>query len=196
MKKIILLIILSALSMSALMAQESTNSPDKEIRPALLVIDIQNEFVNWMDKEDIETRYEYINYAIALFRKHDLPVIRVYHTTPGQGPEEGTKAFEFVDAIAIKDSDPMVIKNHGNAFNSTDLEQILKEKNVNTLFLTGLSGTGCVLASYFGAKDLGYDAHMIKNTIISPDVQHTQVIEESQGALSVKALLMLLKYGL
>ncbi len=196
MKKMIL-ILFCVLAFSAYVsAQDNDATTDKEIRPALLVIDIQNEFVNWMDKEDIETRYEYINYAIALFRKYDLPVIRVYHTTPGEGPEEGTKAFEFVDAIAIKDSDPMVIKNHGNAFNSTDLEQILEEKNVNTLFLTGLSGTGCVLASYFGAKDLGYDAHMIKNTIISPDVQHTQVIEESQGALSVKALLMLLKYGL
>ncbi len=194
MKRIISFIILLAISVATLKSQESKGI--KELHPALLVVDIQNEFVNWMDKEDIETRYEYINYSIALFRKHDLPVIRVYHTTPGQGPEEGTEAFEFVDAIAVQDSDPMVIKNHGNAFNNTKLDQLLKEKKINMLFLTGLSGTGCVLASYFGAQDIGYEAHMIKNTIISPDVEHTRVIEESQGAMSVKALLLLLQYGL
>lgn len=36
---------------------------------------------------------------------------------------------------------------------NTDLDKILKEKDVNTLFLVGLSGTGCVLATYFGGID-------------------------------------------
>lgn len=194
MKKIILALSLF-LVFNVVSAQEEQEEA-KPLKPALLVLDIQKQFIPWMEQEALETKYAYINYAIGLFRKAELPVIRIYHTTPGQGPEEGTPEFEFVEDIQIKDTDTKVVKNHGNAFKKTDLDKILKEKEVNAIFIVGLSGTGCVLATYFGGIDHDYDTHLIKNAVISPKAEHTAVIEDSQDAMSISAVAMVLKYGL
>ncbi len=195
MKKIVLLCCLTVVTTFAAFTQEKNNE-DKPLKPALLELDVQNHFVNYMDQEFLDSRYAYINYAIKLFRDANVPVIRIYHTTPGQGPEEGTEAFEFVDKIKIKEEDPKFVKNHGNAFKETGLDKMLKEKEVNTVFVVGLSGTGCVLATYFGGKNLNYDTHLIKGCTISPKAKYTEVVEESQGALSLKAMSLLLKHAL
>ena len=194
MKKLLVFLSLSLLTIVSFSQKEETEA--KELKPALLVLDVQKSFINWMEQEHLDTRYAYINYAINLFRAKDLPVIRIYHTTPGQGPEEGTEEFEFVDKIQIKDSDPKVVKNYGNAFKKTDLDKVLKDKDVNTIFIVGLSGTGCVLATYFGGSDRDYATHLIKGAVISPKAEYTKVIEESQNALSVTAVSLLLEYGL
>ncbi len=41
-----------------------------------------------------------------------------------------------------------------SAFKHTGLNKILRERKCNILFLCGLSAVGCVLATYFGGKDL------------------------------------------
>ena len=47
-------------------------------KPALIVMDVQNAFMPYMDEEDIEGAVQMINATIALFREAGLPVIRVY----------------------------------------------------------------------------------------------------------------------
>lgn len=194
MKKLTLFLAL-ALIIGTLSAQEKKEEL-KEFKPALLVLDIQKQFIPWMEQDGLEMRYAYINYAIGLFRKAELPIIKIYHTTPGEGPKEGTPEFEFVDDIQIKEEDTKVVKNFGNAFKNTDLDKILKEKDVNTIFVVGLSGTGCVLATYFGGVDKDYSTHLIKGAIISPKAEHTEAVEESQGALSIKAVALLLEHAI
>ncbi|MCK9617506.1 MAG: isochorismatase family protein [Lentimicrobiaceae bacterium] len=164
----------------------------KEMKPALLVIDTQNEFLKYMCEEDKKAALEYINYAIMIFREKNLPVIRVYHTDPGFGPAPGTEAFEYPSSISIKDTDPKVIKNYGNAFKKTDLDKILKEKGINTVYLCGLSATACVLATYFGAKDNEYDAFMIKDALLSPDATHTKTIEQITETVSINTMYFML----
>lgn len=157
-----------------------------EIKPALLVIDIQNAYVPHMSAEDRDTVLENINKLIALFREHDLPVIRVYHTDPGKGPEPGTEPFEFPKTVAIKDSDERVIKNYPSAFKKTDLEKMLHEESCNAVFLCGLSATGCVLATYYGARDRDIISVMVEDAVLSPKVSYTRVIEEICATLTLK----------
>ena len=114
------------------------------MKPALLVIDVQN---RWLDmspglKASLEMRVEVINSAIALFREKGLPIIRVFHVEKGEGPMPGTEGFEFLSSIRTVESDIQVIKNYPNAFNRTDLADILAQKRVDSTVLCGLSATG------------------------------------------------------
>lgn len=167
-----------------------TSAADKAepMKPALLVIDIQNAYLEWMSQEDQAKVFEYINASIKIFRDAGLPVIRIYNTNPDYGPAEGTEAFEFPETVPVLPGDPMVIKNYPNGFKKTDLQKILKKQDVNTLFLCGLSATGCVLATYHGAMDLDYETFMIKNALLSPNVEYTKSIETIFEALPYSAL--------
>ncbi len=180
MKKQILTLTLALLTLS-IFAQ-------KEMKPALLVIDTQNDYLKYMCDEDKKTAMEYINYSIMIFREKNFPIIRVYNYNSGFGPAPGTDGFEFPSSIPVLDSDPKIIKNYGNAFKKTDLDKILKEKGINTVYLCGLSATACVLATYYGAMDNDYDVFMIKDALLSPDASHTQTIEQITETISVNTM--------
>jgi nicotinamidase-related amidase len=165
-------ILVAALCLTA----AATPAPAK-LRPALLVIDIQNAYLPRMDETNVKRALPMINYVIALFRDNGFPVIRVYHTDPKSGPAPDSEAFQFPKTTAIKPDDPMIVKNYPDAFKKTNLDGLLKEKNVNTLFLCGLSATGCVLATYHGALDLDYDVFMVKGALISADAVATGDVE-------------------
>jgi nicotinamidase-related amidase len=181
MKKVenIVLSILLCMSLflSASDAQDIKKT-DEAVKPALLVIDIQNEYLKYMSEEDKKFAMDYINGAIWKFHQNKFPVIRVYNTDLNSGPKPGTEPFEFPNSVIINEDDPKVIKHYPNAFNKTDLDKILKEKGCNTLFLCGLSATGCVLATYFGAIDGDYKVFMLKEAIISPNSSYTNMIKD------------------
>jgi nicotinamidase-related amidase len=191
MKKLLLIIVIIGLLNPFSWAGEK--KADEGVKPALLVIDIQNAFLPMMQPEGQKQGLWAMNELMKDFRRKGFPVIRIYHTSPGYGPKPGTKEFEFSEAVEIADSDIVIQKNHGNAFKKTDLQKKLKELGVNTLFLSGLSGTGCVLATYFGAYDLDYQVFLIKGTILSPKAAHTDLVEDICESVGYGALGLILR---
>ncbi|RJP69855.1 MAG: isochorismatase family protein [Ignavibacteriales bacterium] len=190
MKKLLILSLLLMVNVLTTQAQEAIK--DQEMKPALLVIDIQNSFLEYMSDEK-KLAMEMINAAIYTFRQMKLPIIRVYHTNPGWGPAPGTEAFEYPKSVAILDEDPKVIKNYPSAFIKTDLDKILKEKGCNTLFLCGLSATGCVLATYHGGLEREYKPFMIKEAIISNNAQYTNVIKDICASVDFDTMTFMLE---
>jgi len=191
MKKTILFILVTFLAVAAANAQEIEK---KELKAALLVIDVQNAYIDWMDQSDKDMAIEYIGAVIQLFEKYNLPIIRVYHQDKEWGPSEDSEEFKFVPEISFNKEYPMVIKHYGNAFNKTNLDVLLKEKEVNTVFLCGLSATGCVLSTQIGAYDHDYKPFMIENALLSPSSEHTDFIEEIMSSMKYETLKMMLEY--
>jgi nicotinamidase-related amidase len=144
--------------------------------PALLVIDIQNAYLPRMSEQDKKMGMEMINHLVNLFRAHQFPIIRVYHTDPKYGPKPGNEEFEYPKTVAIKDEDAKIIKNYPSAFKKTELDKVLKEKDVNTLFLCGLSSVGCVIATFHGAMDLDYNVWLVEDALIGPDAEKTKAV--------------------
>ena len=175
-------------------ASEPEESEKKEMKPALLVIDIQNRYLPMMAQDEKDLALRVINGAIWLFRQHNLPIIRVYDTDLQFGPNPDEEDFQFPSSIIIQDDDPMVIKNFPSAFKKTELETILQEKDVNTVFLCGLSAVGCVLATYYGAMDRDFDVFMIKNAIMSHNSEYTGVVKEITDAVTFKTLQFMLEH--
>jgi len=178
---------------TAVGAAAAEKAAPPRMSPVLVVMDVQNAYMPYMDERDIKTGLEMINYAIALFRDNGFPVIRVYHTDPDQGPSPGTEAFEFLKSVAVGDDDPKIVKNYPSAFKKTDLDALLRERGVNTVFLTGLSAVGCVMATYHGADDLDYKVFMVKHALISHDAGLTKGVYDICSNISYSALKLLLE---
>jgi nicotinamidase-related amidase len=168
-------------------------NPTQRMKPALLVIDIQNAYLPFMSEEDKGIGMYMINAAIELFHENGFPVLRVYHTDPKEGPPPGNEAFEFPETVKIKPGDPKIIKNYPSAFKKTDLEKWLREKEYNTVFLCGLSAVGCVLATYWGANDLDFNAFMIKDALISHNSTYTDFVEDICETVTFSALELMLE---
>jgi nicotinamidase-related amidase len=162
-------------------------------KPALLVIDIQNAYLPRMDEKDKKLGMEMINYYIELFRTKGFPVVRVYHTDPQGGPKPGSEEFEFPKTVAIQPDDPQIIKNYASAFKKTKLDKLLKAKGSNTLFLCGLSALGCVISTYYGARDLDYDVFMLEDALISHDAAMTKAVQEITLTIGYYPLKLLLE---
>jgi nicotinamidase-related amidase len=137
----------------------------ENVKPILLVIDVQNRFLSFIPQRDKELAFFFINLLIDLFRKHDFPIIRIYHHNEENGPKPNTEEFEYPDEIKIKSEDIQIIKTYSDSFNKTNLKEILEEKGSNTLFLCGLSAVGCVLATKTGAQNNDYKGFIVKNGI-------------------------------
>ena len=194
MKRLIIILLIVTVSFP-LLSQDKKDEAQviPEMKPALVIIDIQNKFLPYMSS-DQDKALEMINWAIYVAREYKIPVIRIYHTDPNLGPKPGTEEFEFPESIKINEDDPKVIKNYGDGFKKTDLDKILTEKGINTLFLCGLSATGCVLATYHGAKNLEYDVFMLQDAIISSDQQLTKSVEKICESVSLDTFNFMMKY--
>jgi nicotinamidase-related amidase len=175
-------------------AAEPEEKEVKQMKPALIVIDIQNRYLPMMAQDEKDLALRLINGAIWLFRQHDLPVIRVYHSDPQFGPKPGDEDFEFPESVIINENDPKVIKNFPSAFQKTELDNMLRKKEINTVFLCGLSAVGCVLATYYGAMERDYDVFMVKNGIMSHNSEYTGFVREITEAVSWKTLQFMLEH--
>ena len=128
------------------------------MKPALLVLDIQNVWLYDPDsnqelRKSLEKRLDVINEAIAWFRRNKLPIIVGYTEDKKEGALPGTKSFEVPETVNIEETDLKVTKRNASAFGNTELGAMLKNEGCDTLAIVGLSASGCVLATYFGAPD-------------------------------------------
>jgi len=194
MRRICLLVVLGLVLLGVFScAYGAEEKVERNLKPALLVIDIQNEYLPYMADEEKEYALYMINAVISLFREHDLPVVRVYHTDPESGPAPDSEGFQFPSSVNIEDGDPKIIKNYPNAFTKTDLETILRDMECNTLFLCGLSAVGCVLATYNGAIDRDFDVFLVKNALMSHNARYTDFVEQIFDTVSYKTLTVMLR---
>ncbi|MBP1665900.1 MAG: Isochorismatase family, partial [Bacteroidetes bacterium] len=80
-----------------------------------------------------------------------------------------------------------------DGFNKTDLNKVLQEKGVNTVFMCGLSAVGCVLATWIGAQNNDYKAFMIKDALLSHDADYTNTIEAMFDAVGPDVITLVLE---
>jgi isochorismate hydrolase len=110
MKKLIF-ISYSLLAAIVINAQEVQNNKPDRMKPALVIVDIQNEFIPKMSEQEKKYVFEVINGSIWCFRQKNLPIIRVYHSDVNWGPFDGSEEFSYPKSIIIKDSDLKITKN-------------------------------------------------------------------------------------
>jgi nicotinamidase-related amidase len=138
---------------------------------ALLVIDVQNGVVDGAyDREDVVAK---IATLVERARAAAVPVIWVQHNSDDL--PEGSQAWQYVAELAPAEQESVVQKRYGDSFEDTDLEQLLAERGVGHLVVTGAQSDQCVRSTLHGAITRGYDATLVQDA-------HTTVDLSAYGA--------------
>ncbi len=163
------------------------------MKPALLVIDIQEAFFH-LDAEttqSLERAIPLVNAAIALFRKHQLPICCIQHME-GDQLAPGQTGFELPETLNIRPEDAHFHKVYGNAFNKTGLYEHLHSQGVDTVIITGFCAEYCVLSTCRGAEDLDLTAIILRDSLASGVAAHIPFVQAIQECISFGALCKML----
>lgn len=163
------------------------------MKPALFVMDIQNIWLYEHDsnqelRRSVERRLDLMNEVIDLFRSKKLPIIVGYTVDEEIGLLPGTKSFEVPRGVRIRKTDLRVTKRHASAFGNPELGAMLRKEGCDALLIVGLSASGCVLATYFGALDCEVRPYLIKGGVASHNEEHVKFAEEICDTLSLEEL--------
>ena len=89
---------------------------------------------------------------------------------------EGTSGAEIHDRVSPQPGDIVVTKRRVGAFSSTELETILRAKNINTLVLFGISTSGVVLSTIRWAADMDYSLVVIADACADRDSEVNRIL--------------------
>jgi nicotinamidase-related amidase len=138
-------------------------------RPAVLLIDMQNDFCDsdapTTLHPSIRTTFEPIRRLSRVAREHQVPVIYTQGLVAADGSSaglwrlkmkhhglrgvqiEGSRGAAIIDELAPQPGDRVIHKWRPSAFFRTDLEVFLGVRRIDTLLICGTSTSGCVRAT-------------------------------------------------
>lgn len=164
------------------------------MKPALLVVDVQNEFFNLNQacSASLKAAIEYINAAIVLFRKKNLPIVTIQHKSEEEGLIPGKLGFDVPQSVKLEPQDMHIVKTYGNSYTKTGLAKKLRELGVDTVIVTGFCAEYCVLSTYRGAQDCDFTPIILRGSLASDNEEHIRFVEEITETISLGALKTLL----
>jgi nicotinamidase-related amidase len=155
------------------------------MKKALLILDPQNDFFG-EDNPNLsafQATVPIINAAIAIFRDQNWPIIFIQHTSNRK--PAGSDIWKIYPQFNHHPDDICLIKAHFNAFWQTDLETILKEKQVNSVIVCGYLSEYCVLSTLRAALERGFEAVLLEDAIASLDDHRTQFTLEISPRIKI-----------
>ncbi len=130
----------------------------------LLIIDVQKGFDNpiWGSRNNPAAESN-IAALLKTWRQTKRPVFHVQHLSRSIGSplSPGQSGSEFKDMVRPVEDEPVFQKQVNSAFIGTDLEARLREKNLNTLVIAGLTTDHCVSTTTRMAGNLGFTVYLV-----------------------------------
>ena len=138
-----------------------------ENRPntALLVIDVQNGVVQGAHERDAVVAN--IASLVAQARQDAVPVVWVQHSDDGL--VGGSEDWKIVPELNPSKDEPLIEKHYGDAFEETDLENVLSALRVGRLLVVGAQTDACVRSTLHGALVRGYDTALVSDAHTTED---------------------------
>jgi nicotinamidase-related amidase len=142
------------------------NTSDQELDPertALLVIDVQRAlFSRSTPIYKADELIQRLNALIASWQSSKGLVVFIQHSN-NKMLIKNTDGWKFHPDLNVNDLDIVVHKLHGNAFEGTNLKEILDSKGIENIVITGLVTQGCVRATSIGGHARGYRVILVKD---------------------------------
>jgi len=173
-------LLLAVFTIPIFAAEKPTVTIDRA-RTALLIMDYQNDIVNILPEKDRAPLLEKASTLLKEARRAGIPVIYIVVRFRDGYPEissqnrmfsglkksgwlrEGTPGAEVHPQVAPQPGDIVVTKRRVGAFSTTDLETILRAKNIDTLAMFGIATSGVVLSTVRWAADMDYQLIIISD---------------------------------
>ena len=150
-----------------------TSLPNRS-QTALLIVDVQNDVM--AESHEPAPIVANIQTLVAAARESDTAVIWVQHSDPGL--PKGSPGWEYIPELPRRDSESLVHKIYGDAFEDTDLEAVLAQNNIGHLVVAGAETDACIRSTIHGAFTRGYDVTLVSDA-------HTASDKSQWGAPSV-----------
>jgi nicotinamidase-related amidase len=142
-----------------------TTLPDRP-NTALLVIDVQTGVVaTAVNRDGVIAN---IAALVGKARAGNVPVIWIQHSDDGLA--QGSPEWQYVPELPRLDAEPLVHKNFGDSFEATDLEDVLADRGVGRLIVTGAATDQCVRSTLHGAFVRGYDVTLVGDAHTTVDL--------------------------
>ncbi|MFM0096818.1 cysteine hydrolase family protein [Paraburkholderia nemoris] len=130
-------------------------------RRALIVIDVQNEYVTGdlpIEYPDVQTSLANIGRAMDAARAAGVPVVVVQHLAPASSPvfARGSEGAELHPVVGAREHDHYIEKSRASAFASTDLADWLAAQQVDTLTVVGYMTHNCDASTINHAYHAGF----------------------------------------
>jgi nicotinamidase-related amidase len=154
---------------------------------ALLVIDVQDSFrldeARWASRSNPHFEHN-VTRLVDAYRAAALPVIFIVHTDEDAMFRAGSPYVRLQPFLAPREDEPILAKDTRNAFTSTRLAELLAERGVRRLAITGIQTEQCCETTARVAGDLGYDVDFVTDATLTfpitdpatDDVQPTDAI--------------------
>lgn len=137
-------------------------------RRALLVIDVQNEYVTGnlrIEYPPLDTSLPNIAIAMDAARAAGVPVIVVQHDAPEGFPvfAQGSPGWQLHPIVAGRHADHRINKSMGSVFAGTDLRQWLAAHAIDTLAVVGYMTHNCDAATIYHAAHDGLNVEFLSD---------------------------------
>jgi nicotinamidase-related amidase len=109
-----------------------------------------------------------INALLARARSSGTAVVWVQHSD--EGLPQGSAEWEYVPELQREDAEPLVHKRYGDSFEATELEQLLADRGVGHLVVTGAQSDACIRSTIHGAFTRGYDVTLVGDAHTTEDL--------------------------
>lgn len=139
-------------------------------RRAVIVIDVQNEYfdspleIQYPPRDEALTK---ILEVIDTAQEQGMPVAFIQHTMGKGAPvfDPSTERFALHKDIAArqKDDTHVVVKKFGSVYADTDVEQWVRDNEVDTVTLVGFMTNNCVIGSAVEGEQRGFVTEVLSD---------------------------------
>jgi nicotinamidase-related amidase len=159
------------------------------MKPALIVIDMLNDYWAGQDAARRNALVSAINDLAAIMRAWSHPVIWVRQefepdlsdAFPEMRRKEiyvtikGTEGCQLLPGLAVAPSDPIVVKKRYSAFFGTGLDELLRRLAPDALILAGINTHACIRTTAIDAYQRDWPVILALDCIDSYDREHHEV---------------------
>ncbi|MDU2123950.1 MAG: cysteine hydrolase [Clostridium celatum] len=172
------------------------------MNPALVIIDMQNWFFRSEDRrEKLSELIESINQLIEVATTKNITIFQVLTIHKADKSTwnivmkkhnfsaliEGSEEAKLLPEIKFDSSQEIIVKTRQSTFIRTNFEEKLKEKNIDTLILSGVFTHGCVGRTAVDAYERDFNIILAKDASFShmknQEKSMLEVIKEEQEQL-------------
>ena len=157
--------------------------------PCLVIIDLQNDFLNQWAPADVDRLITNTNSLIEHFRRAALPVIWVRQEFEMDLSDaflemreksvavtiRGTPGAELHSRLDRRPHDHNIVKNRYSAFFKTGLDDLLAKLDTDEIVLCGINTHACIRTAAIDAYQRDFKVALPSECIGSYDDEHAQV---------------------
>jgi len=155
-------------------------------KTALLVIDVQRAlFTKSTPIYRADELVQTLNSLVNTWKNTGGLVVFIQHSN-NKSLVKGTPDWKLHPDLAWDETDIVIHKLHGNAFEKTNLKGLLDSKGITDIVITGLVTHGCVKATCIGGSELGYRVALVTDAHSNYSKDAARIIEEWNQKLGDK----------